>query len=294
MKERHQSDAPSSAKPGVGAPGFTLIELLVVIAIIAILAALLLPALSRAKARADSAVCKSNLRQWGLGLQMYADDHEFYPEWGSNSTVSNQPTSIRWFNDALYPYTKADWPGMNIVPIPQPLGAGIHVCPGYFRIGGVYGGPLVGAYGYNGDGVYGDWWPGLAPGPKAGNRLGLPGSQPTTLTDPCEMIGMGDAAFLDAPGGWTCYMMYGASLPANAEAQWGPSSAYRYFSKPLAAMHRRHLGRWNVVFADGHVENRITANLFDLRRDDLLSLWNRDHLPHRELLGGGTLLASPP
>ncbi len=280
--------------------GFTLIELLVVIAIIATLAALLLPALSRAKARADSAVCKSNLHQWGLGLQMYADDNEFYPEFGYNTTDSNVVSSIRWFGDALYPYTKANWPPLLtlegvVQEIVQPLGTGIHVCPGYFRIGGVYGGPLVGAYGYNGDGVFATpHMFGNGPGAIGGNRLGLPGSRPTTLAAPCQMIGMGDAG-MDVPGvGDTPYGMYGVGTrSANIEAQWPPGS-YRPLSKVLAAMHRRHLGRWNVVFADGHAENRITANLFDLRRDDLLSLWNRDHLPHRELLGGGTPLASPP
>jgi prepilin-type N-terminal cleavage/methylation domain-containing protein/prepilin-type processing-associated H-X9-DG protein len=87
---------------------FTLIELLVVIAIIAILAAMLLPALASAKQKAWTTSCTSNLHQIGLGMRMFADDNnEYYPESGADipwNTIDSTTGKPSW-SQQIFPYT---------------------------------------------------------------------------------------------------------------------------------------------------------------------------------------------
>jgi prepilin-type N-terminal cleavage/methylation domain-containing protein len=111
---------------------FTLIELLVVISILAILAALLLPALARAKEQGRSAQCVSNLRQWGVAYEMYAaDNDDFLPRRGQGVQPLfqiNRPED--WFNALPVYFSAPPFDQMvsnNLMPAPQ--SQSLFICP---------------------------------------------------------------------------------------------------------------------------------------------------------------------
>lgn len=278
-------------KPNSVCGGFTLIELLVVIAIITLLAAMLVPALNRARTAARTTACKNNLRQWGVGMGLYVDDFKGYP---THTVASAMPGGVsdpkKWY-ERLEPYTGGKWPHFDWTTkswVPQQT---IAVCPSYARLPQV---PLpVGfaSYGYNASGVGGF-------GLIGGNldlygMIAYPPPNPVVkeeqVLSPSDMIAIGDSVIYGTLDGCaSAEDNFSPFYSAGQDGFWYELGIPGYASgrgpgpSEMALTRKRHSGTFNVLFCDGHVENLAVRKLFDYRKDEQLMRWNRDNLPHRE------------
>lgn len=223
---------------------FTLIELLVILAIILILASILFPVFSRVRENARRSSCQSNLKQIGVAVMMYVQDHdETYP--------SEQPTSSAtsiWTRDtgAIYPYVK------NIQ---------IFECPsGITSLSGVNR-QLYGSYGANQ----------MVMQDRIHDTLKMAGMESPSTTYMIMdyglwLIASGDAwthAYFDAPK--NARYLPGVGNLLNLLSDECPTTTENFYKNAHFendCMGGRHLGGLNVLFADGHVKWENTSTIY--------------------------------
>lgn len=251
--------------------GFTLLELLVTIAIIALLAAILLPAISVGRAKARSIHCVSNLRNHGSLLQQFVLENDVYPI-GLSSAYTNFPNQKGNWMNTLYGNEL-----LNLLPEGDQVPRGVLKCPGANQLPIMAPTDIYLNYGYNNLGLFHSSdtsRPDLISTGLGWDVLGN-SKRPVAASlvlKPSDMYAIGDNFSGSASGFWN----NGLFIARNVDHPITIADTARVIS--------RHKSKFNVTFCDGHVSSVSLEHAFRSAKTDALSSWNRDGLPHSELI----------